>query len=542
MGFAIGRAATRGPVLNRVRYFGTDYQVEPGETILRALLRQGANARYSCGKGSCRACMVRMTEGEVTYSTPLPVALEQSGHVLPCICMPAGDLVLEAPDLSAINLDAEIVELRRLREDVLEVGIAPLSTFAFAPGQHIDLIRSEDGLARAYSIASLPEDDFFFRIHVRRVDGGQMSGWLFDQARVGLKLAIRGSFGDCCYQESMRDRPLLILATGVGGGAMLALARQALYAGHKLPIRFYHGVRHEADRYLDSELEALARQYPNFHSMVCISRPSVLGQSSKRVVEAAFGGDSIAAGCELFLCGNPSMVEQARVAAVAAGVGRECLHADPFTHQQPEKPRDREKIAAFQPDPELWAALDEGRMLKHILAEFYTEVFADARLSPFFEGFTPEYVASKQFSFLRDLLTGQRHFFGMNPYNSHHWMVISDELFDYREAMFERVMRRHLASEKMLHRFMAIHELFRAEIVKAAPRGMIFAGAEQAVKTHSVEVLDIDTVCDKCGREIPAGRPARYHHRIGALHCSACAGIVQAAEREEPNRRQPDIA
>ena len=58
-----------------------------------------------------------------------------------------------------------------------------------------------------------------------------------------------------------------------------------------------------------------------------------------------------------------------------------------------------------------------------------------------------------------------------------------------------------------------------------AARGMVIQGVEQPLHTHSVEMLDIDTVCDSCGEEIPAGTPARYHYRVGSLHCARCARI-----------------
>ena len=77
----------------------------------------------------------------------------------------------------------------------------------------------------------------------------------------------------------------------------------------------------------------------------------------------------------------------------------------------------------------------------------------------------------------------------------------------------------------LARRWIALHELFRTDMVKPAARGMVIQGVEQPLHTHSVEMLDIDTVCDSCGEEIPAGTPARYHYRVGSLHCARCARI-----------------
>ena len=246
---------------------------------------------------------------------------------------------------------------------------------------------------------------------------------------------------------------------------------------------------------------------------------------SGRICDHAFGAHPDLTGSEVFLCGMPPMVEEARYRSVVAGVRRRAVHVDAFDFARPRMPNDAEKITKVEPDPELWEWLERGPGLTRILADFYERVFKDSRLAPFFHGFTPRQVAEKQYAFLADRFAGTHGFFGLNPYNSHHWMVISNELFDYREALFEEVLRAHEMPEPLIRRFMALHELFRAEIVKSAPRGIISSGVEQPLKTDSVECLDIDAVCDTCGAEIPAGTPSRYQHRLGLLNCSKCAAL-----------------
>jgi hypothetical protein len=59
-------------------------------------------------------------------------------------------------------------------------------------------------------------------------------------------------------------------------------------------------------------------------------------------------------------------------------------------------------------------------------------------------------------------------------------------------------------------------------------RGMVLGGQEQPLRTHQVDYLNIDTVCDGCGAEIPAGHPSRYQFRLGTLHCKTCAGLADA--------------
>ena len=41
----------------------------------------------------------------------------------------------------------------------------------------------------------------------------------------------------------------------------------------------------------------------------------------------------------------------------------------------------------------------------------------------------------KQYSFLKACITGEKCYFGNRPRNAHHWMIIDDALFDYRQAL-----------------------------------------------------------------------------------------------------------
>ncbi|MCB1633197.1 MAG: 2Fe-2S iron-sulfur cluster binding domain-containing protein [Xanthomonadales bacterium] len=509
-----------------IRYGGASYRASEGETILQALLRQGAQPAYSCGRGSCQVCMLKLVSGQVAASkTPF----EQTGahdHILPCLCRAEGEVELAPADRDSLTVAAEIVEVRPLAADIAELFIAPMQTLDTAPGQHVYLQRDADSPARPYSVVSQPFEDFGFRIHVRALPGGALSSWLVHEARPGMQLRVRGPQGQMGYAPSMRQTPLLLLATGVGAGALAGIARAALADGHAAGIDFHHGGRHAADLYLHAELSALARTYPDFRYHPCLSQAPVVGVAQGRITLQALGEAADLRQVQVFLCGHPAMVEDARYLAIRHGADRGRIQADPYVLAHDTAPRDARKLALVEPDPALWAALEQGKRLTPILRDFYTRVFADPRLAPYFHGLTVEYVAGKQYAFLAQVFSGERSFFGLNPHNGHHWMVISDELFDHREALFEQVLREHGLADALIQRWIALHEWFRAEIVKAAPKGRFVDGQMLPAPQDSVERLDLDTVCDRCGSEIPAGSPSRYVQRLGELHCRQCAGLA----------------
>lgn len=175
------------------------------------------------------------------------------------------------------------------------------------------------------------------------------------------------------------------------------------------------------------------------------------------------------------------------------------------------------------PDAEMWQALGEGALLSAVLEDFYGRVYEDERLAPFFHGVTQQRAIEKQFSFLRQIFTGEKVYFGDRPRNAHHWMVISDELFDYRERLMETCLREHGLPEHLIGRWLAMEEGFRADLVKDAPWKRVMGGVELPVEGFGETVMDVGTLCDSCGSEIDAGTPVRYHLRLGTTYCPRCA-------------------
>jgi hypothetical protein len=91
-------------------------------------------------------------------------------------------------------------------------------------------------------------------------------------------------------------------------------------------------------------------------------------------------------------------------------------------------PDEQVRRAAIAPDPELWAALEDGALLVKLLTAFCERALRDPRLAPFFHGVTQQRAIGQQYAFLADLLAGGHRFFGLNPFNAHRWRIISDEL------------------------------------------------------------------------------------------------------------------
>ncbi len=508
-----------------VQFEELEYEMLSGESVLKALIRGGADVDFSCRKGACQVCMMRLIDGQVNHEATrrLRPELVDEGHFLPCCAYPTQDVIIDRADTSAVSFEALVTRREMLSRNVVRLCLEPEINLQWRPGQYINL-GGPDGLWRSYSIASVAEEDYFLTCHVKRIDGGQMSCWIHDELQEGDFIQIQGPMGDCVYRPSDRKRPLLLLGTGTGLAPLYGVLRDALRREHRPSIEIYHGASCPEDLYLESKLQELTDAHDNLSYIRCISDPEY-GDGpwfSGHVTDAAFGADRDLAAHVVYLCGNPDMVYDARYHAIGAGVRRQNILSDPFVSDKPYWPQDNEKLAAIEPDPEMWEALEQGKKLRAILRDLYDQIYDDPRLSPFFHNSTKERAISKQYEFLASIFNEGASYFGLLPFNAHHWMIISDELFDYREDLLEDCIRRHEIPEHLIRRWMSIQELFRREIVKSSERGMIVDGTETLKTGYSRETLAIGSLCDGCQRELPGGTEGIMHRRTGEFYCKSC--------------------
>lgn len=505
-----------------IEFEGQTYHLANGERALDAMLRRGAPVTFSCRKGTCQSCLMQVVSGEPGADAVARLSEDQRrfGFFLPCCTTAPHKLVAKRPDWSLITYEALVIDKTELAPGIFRLRLEPGTSFPWRAGQTVGLI-GPDGTLRNYSIASLGDEDYYLDLHIRHYPGGKISDWVAKTLAKGNIVRLQGSRGTFHYDPALAQMPLTLVGTGSGQGAVLAVARDALAQGHRAGIHLVLGSQKASGVYVADEAQALALRHPSLRVSMAASREDAFGLPPTRATALAFQGDMT--GQAAFLCGSPDMVETGRVAALAHGVALKAIFADPFDPPEPYQTTEAAKFNALAPQPELWAELGNGERLMVILADFYTQVYADPRLAPFFYRTTKQRSIEKQFSFLRDVFSGTKDFFGEMPFNSHHWMVISEELFNYREELFFATVRRYGIPERFLRPWAALHELFRREIVKSEPRGLILFGVERSLEGYVTEILGVASVCDGCGGEIHEGETVQMQKRTGEIFCQSCA-------------------
>jgi ferredoxin-NADP reductase len=125
-------------------------------------------------------------------------------------------------------------------------------------GQHLDVrLTAEDGYQaqRSYSIASAPGDSV--ALTVERLDDGEVSPYLVDEAREGDQLEVRGPVGGYFVWDGDEPGPVLLVAGGSGVVPLMAMARHWARIGSAAPMRLVYSSRTWEDVIYRDELETL---------------------------------------------------------------------------------------------------------------------------------------------------------------------------------------------------------------------------------------------------------------------------------------------
>jgi len=230
---------------------GHQFQVEQGEVILDAAIRQGVVLPYGCRGGRCGACVAPLTTGEVSYPGDiLPEALEGNaeGRCAPCAAMAESDLTLEvreyesAAEIEVKTLPCRVQQIDHLAPDVvrLKLKLPDNQRLQFMAGQYLDFILA-DGRHRAFSIANAPHDDEFIELHIRHVDGGEFTDWVFEQMQTKTILRIEAPHGTFVLDEES-ERPMIFVGGGTGFAPLKGQIEHAFELGIDRPMVLYWGV------------------------------------------------------------------------------------------------------------------------------------------------------------------------------------------------------------------------------------------------------------------------------------------------------------
>lgn len=306
---------------------GETIEVNEGQTVLDACLRQGIWLPHACGHGLCGTCKIEVLEGEVDHGGASPFALmdfeRDEGKTLACTCTLEEDVTIEAEidededaeHIPVSDFAGTVDEINRLSPDIIGVWIAlDDAPIRFQPGQYINLTVPGVPGPRAFSIATSPADGNRIELHVRKVPGGKATTWLHETLKVGDRLNLAGPYGQFFTRRS-RGGTKIFIGGGSGLSSPKSMVLDLLESGWTEPVWLFQGARGLKDLYYRDLFEKLAAEHANFHYVPALSEPDPgddwSGETGfvHEAVERAFGGSF--EGHTAYLCGPPPMIEAA---------------------------------------------------------------------------------------------------------------------------------------------------------------------------------------------------------------------------------------
>ena len=193
------------------------------------------------------------------------------------------------PTLSLRHVRARVVAVIDETHDVKTFVLRPNARFdpAYRPGSYVTLRLVVDGkpVQRSYSISSAPSEDGLFAITVKRVPGGRVSGWLFDNLGVGSVLSLGAPQGQFVLPAE-RPEQLLMISAGSGITPVMAMLRQLIRERNTAQIDFLHFARSPRDVIFQRELAQIAERHPNVRVTLCVESADEAWQGERGRFEA----------------------------------------------------------------------------------------------------------------------------------------------------------------------------------------------------------------------------------------------------------------
>lgn len=213
----------------------------------------------------------------------------------------------------------------------VRLRLPPGKRMIFQAGQFVQIFvpRGDDVRRTSYSIASSPTNGHSLELCVTRVEKGASSHFLHG-LKTGDRVRALGPLGRFVLPPAP-PRDLVFVATGSGIAPFRSMIRFLFDKGTRRNVYLVFGNRFEEDIIYRSEWEALARERPDFHPRLTLSRPGSAWSGAHGYVQ-----DQIARFVpepkekDFYICGLREMIDAAADKLTGLGVPAGRIHFERY--------------------------------------------------------------------------------------------------------------------------------------------------------------------------------------------------------------------
>lgn len=330
---------------------GKQFEVDAGEAILAAALRQNVILPYGCRNGACGSCKALVLDGQVEQGPHSSGAMKPeeatTGHALLCCAKAESDLTIQcrviaaAGDVPIRKMPCRVASIAEAAPDVriLRLQLPANERLQYLAGQYVELLL-RDGSRRSYSMAGAPHAAEQIELHIRHMPGGKFTDSLFGATQPAIKerdiLRFEGPMGTFFLREDSQA-PIVFVASGTGFAPIKAIIEHMVHKAIRRPVTLYWGGRRPRDLYMNSQCEQWAAELPDFRYVPVVSDALPEDQWSGRtgfVHRAVMQDFPDLSGHEVYACGAPIVVDSARQDFTAqCRLPEDRFFADSFTSE-----------------------------------------------------------------------------------------------------------------------------------------------------------------------------------------------------------------
>jgi ferredoxin/flavodoxin---NADP+ reductase len=185
-------------------------------------------------------------------------------------------------------------------------------------------------IRRAYSIASSSVERRYLEFYLALVTSGQLTPRLFALRPGGRVFLGPKASGVFTLDKVSSERAIILIATGTGLAPYISMMRTMLVSETQRRFVVLHGARIGWDLGYRGELESLARLRSNLTYIPSITRPQedptfhghtgrIQALLEQGLIEKESGVAMDPAKVDVFLCGNPDMINAVKAMLEAKG-------------------------------------------------------------------------------------------------------------------------------------------------------------------------------------------------------------------------------
>ena len=321
---------------------GKSFQTGEDVAVLDGALSHGLNFPYGCQNGFCGKCKAIILKGEIGYEDEAPEILTdedlEANMAILCQCRAKSDLYIAVDEIDVLanievrSLPCRVEKINRLNHDVIQIllKIPGSQSIQYLAGQYLDLEHS-DFEPRSFSIANSPTNSNIIELHIRLVEDGKFTNFIFNTLKEKTILRIEGPKGDFFLREES-DKPIIFIAGGTGFGPIKAILEYLVTTDSQRDVHLYWGVRDEVDLYSSLPSE-WADKYSNISFVPVLSEANGAWRGEHGNVHESVIRDFVdLSDYEVYACGPPIMVKAAAKNCLEKGLKKENFYSDSFEY------------------------------------------------------------------------------------------------------------------------------------------------------------------------------------------------------------------